>query len=378
MTLTSPHPYRPGPAAAPAGPGPGPGARAPAATAPPLRATVLGHRHLVAATCFLFVAMGTGLVTGPLSLSPSAVALELLSKVPLLHVRSPLSPTDALVVWQLRLPEVVLGALVGAVLAVSGAAYQGVFLNPLADPYLLGVASGAGLGATVAIVSGSGTSSPFSLLPAAAFVGGVLAVAATFVLSRSRQGRSNASLLLAGVAVAAFFTAAQTFLQQQHSGLDLQVIYTWILGSVSTAGWSQVLLLLPYACLSCGTLLAGRRLLDTMSLGEEEAASVGLSVRHARAVVIVAATLGTAGAVAVSGLIGFVGIIVPHAVRLLAGPSYRRIVPLSLLYGAGFLVLADVLARSVLSPQVLPLGVVTAFLAAPFFLVVLRRSQRGG
>jgi iron complex transport system permease protein len=265
-------------------------------------------------------------------------------------------------------------------LAIAGASYQGAFSNPLADPYLLGVASGAGLGATL-VVAGAPVIGqiPSDLLPVAAFAGAVLAVAATFALGRSRASeRSAASLLLAGIAVAAFFTAAQTFLLQRSSPDQLSTVYSWILGGLSTAGWGQVDLVLPYVGAAMVVLVACRRLLDVMSIGDEEATSVGVRAERVRLVVIVAATLGTAAAVSVSGLIGFVGIIVPHTIRLLAGPSYRRILPLSVLFGAGFLILADLLARTILSPAEIPLGVVTAFLGAPFFLVVLRQARRLG
>ena len=258
--------------------------------------------------------------------------------------------------------------------------YQGAFSNPLADPYLLGVASGAGLGATLVVVGAPVIGQiPSDLLPVAAFAGAVVAVAATFALGRSRASeRSAASLLLAGVAVAAFFTAVQTFLLQRSSPGQLSTVYSWILGGLSTAGWSQVELVLPYVGTAIVVLLACRRLLDVMSVGDEEATSVGVRAERVRLVVIVAATLGTAAAVSVSGLIGFVGIIVPHTIRLLAGPSYRRILPLSVLFGAGFLILANLLARTLLSPAEIPLGVVTAFLGVPFFLVVLRQARRLG
>jgi iron complex transport system permease protein len=170
----------------------------------------------------------------------------------------------------------------------------------------------------------------------------------------------------------------QTFLLQRSSPGQLSTVYSWILGGLSTAGWGQVELVLPYVGIAMVVLLACRRLLDVMSIGDEEATSVGVRAERVRLVVIVAATLGTAAAVSVSGLIGFVGIIVPHTIRLLAGPSYRRILPLSVLFGAGFLILADLLARTILSPAEIPLGVVTAFLGAPFFLVVLRQARRLG
>jgi len=342
--------------------------------------TRLGAIQILLGAVFLLGAALASILVGPADLRPAGIVEEIVSKIPFVHLHPGLGVTGDVVLWQLRMPRMVLGGLVGAMLAVAGASYQGVFSNPLADPYLLGVASGAGLGATVAIVYGpSFSSGPLSVLPASAFAGGVVAVAATFALARPKgRERSAATLVLAGVAVAAFFTAVQTFIQQQQSSADLAVVYSWILGGLSTAGWSQVELILPYVALSAGVLFACRRLLDVLSVGDEEATSVGVRAERVRLVVVAAATLGTAAAVSVSGLIGFVGIIVPHTIRLLAGPSYRRLIPLSLFFGAGFLILADLLARTLLSPQEIPLGVVTAFLGAPFFLVVLRQARRMG
>jgi iron complex transport system permease protein len=281
------------------------------------------------------------------------------------------------VIWQLRVPRLVLGALVGSMLALAGASYQGVFNNPLADPYLLGVASGAGLGATIALVEIPQLHGlPIDPLPLAAFLGATVAVAATFALGRSGSGGRNASsLILAGVAVGSFFTAAQTFLQQRNTPV-LREVYAWILGSLSTAGWTDVELVLPYIALASIVLVASRGLLDALSVGDEEASSVGVRADRVRMVVVIAATVGTATAVAVSGLIGFVGIIVPNAVRLVGGTSYRSILPLSLVAGGAFLVLADLVARTALAPAELPIGVVTAALGGPFFVAVLRR--RGG
>jgi iron complex transport system permease protein len=167
----------------------------------------------------------------------------------------------------------------------------------------------------------------------------------------------------------------QTFVQQRHTDV-LQNVYSWLLGGFSTATWSDVGVCAPYIAVSSLVLVLHRRVLDVLSLGDDEAASLGLNVRRARLLIVVAATAGTAAAVAVSGLIGFVGIIVPHTIRLLVSTSYRAIVPLSLVVGAGFLVLADVIARTVMSPSELPIGVVTAFFGAPFFAVVLRGSRR--
>jgi iron complex transport system permease protein len=185
------------------------------------------------------------------------------------------------------------------------------------------------------------------------------------------------TLILAGVAVASFFTAAQTFVQQQNAD-SIREVFSWILGRLSTVGWTEVAVLAPYAAVSLMALVLHRRLLDVLAVGEEEAGTLGVSPGRIRAVVVLAATLGTAAAVAVAGLIGFVGIVVPHTVRLLAGSSYRVILPLSVLGGGAFLVLADAVARTVLAPAEVPIGVITAAIGGPFFAVVLRTSARGG
>jgi cobalamin transport system permease protein len=337
---------------------------------------VTARLWLVAAAAFLVAALLTGALVGPVHIGLLDALQSVAARLPFLHVHSPLSATDESIFWDIRLPRVVLGALVGAMLAVAGASYQGVFHNPLADPYLLGVAAGAGLGATIAVVylpNGFGFQ---NALPPAAFLGASLAVALAYAIGRSAgRGSGGATLVLAGVTVASFFTAVQTYVQQQHSD-TLQEVYSWILGRLPSSGWDDVEILLPYVAVAVAGILLHRRLLDVLSVGDEEAATLGVHVRQVRFAVVLCATVGTAAAVAVSGLIGFVGIIVPHAIRLVAGPSYRLLLPLSVLVGAGFLVLADVIARTALSPAELPIGVVTAFFGAPFFAIVLRTSRR--
>ena len=270
-----------------------------------------------------------------------------------------------------------LGLLVGAMLAMAGASYQGVFRNPLADPYLLGAAAGAGLGATIVIAYDLAGDVGPDLRPVAAFVGAMLAVGVAYGLGRSVGGRQTATLILAGVTVASFLTALQTYVQQRRVE-TVQEVYSWILGQLETAGWTDVLIILPYVIVSAILLLWHRRLLDVLAVGDDEAASLGVPVARVRLLIVVAATLGTAAAVAFSGLIAFVGIIVPHAIRLMAGTSYRIVLPLSLAFGAGFLVLVDLVARTVIAPAQLPIGVVTAFLGAPFFAVVLRTTRTVG
>ena len=339
----------------------------------PLRPPRPGVLWLAGAAALLVTALFVGVLVGPVEIGVGGIVRAFAARLPFLDVASPLSSAEEAIVFELRLPRVVLGVLVGATLAAAGAAYQGAFRNPLADPYLLGAAAGAGLGATLAVVYGPDDGSEF-VVPAAAFTGAGGAVAAAYVIGRSAGGRSAVSLLLAGIVVASFLTALQVFVQQQNVD-TIQEVYSWILGRLSTAGWRDVLILLPYAVLSSIALLVHARLLDVLSVGDEEAASLGVNVRRVRVLVIVAATVGAGAAVAVSGLIGFVGIIVPHTIRLLAGGSYRTLIPLSLLCGGAFLVLADVLARTVVAPGELPIGVLTAFFGAPFFALVLRRSR---
>lgn len=318
-----------------------------------------------------------GLAVGPVGIPTMDVLRDMASRVPFLDVSSPLTPTEQAVLWELRLPRIVLAGLVGGTLALCGAAYQGAFANPLADPYLLGVAAGAGLGATVAIVFAKGVELVgVPVLPLFAFAGGAAGVALAYGLGSSMgTGRSSTTLILAGVAVAAFLTAAQTFLQQSSSE-TLREVYDWILGRLTTVGWGDVRLVLPYLLVSAALILVHGRLLDVLGLGDEAAEALGVSASRTRLAVVAAVTLGTAAAVAVSGLIGFVGIIIPHAVRLVGARSHRALLPLSLAFGAAFLILCDMLARTVLAPAELPIGVVTAAIGAPCFALVLRRSRR--
>ena len=328
---------------------------------------------VVALACSLLL----GLMIGPAGPTWWRVPLELLNRLPLISVDSGLTATDWSIVWQIRAPRVVLAAIVGSTLSIAGASYQGVFRNPLVDPYLLGVAAGAGLGATIVItINRPGTSSwIIDPLPMIAFGGGLIAVLVTYLLGTTAKGeRSSTSLVLAGVAVTSLATAAQTFLLQRNSDVVRQV-YSWILGRLSSATWGDVRLVLPYVVFSTVVLLLHRRLLDVLRVGDEEAAALGVNVSRVRLAVVIAATLGTASVVAVSGLIGFVGIIVPHAVRLIVGTSYRLVLPISLLFGAAFLILADIPGRVLDNPAETPIGVVTAFLGAPFFLLILRTRK---
>ena len=365
------------------------GAAAAAAPAP----TRLRPRWVLVGVTAVIIATVLNVAIGQVRLNPVSVGIEVLNDVlsklaALVGIEPPgtrildsgLDDRQAAIVTVLRLPRAVLALLVGAMLSLAGGCYQGVFRNPLADPYLLGVAAGAGLGATTAIAVRRSASGESFLtagwsVPLAAFAGALLAVGLTYALGvAGGRDRGPATLILAGVAISAFLTAAQTYVLQRNVD-TIREVYSWILGRLATSGWHDVLLLLPYAAIAATVILLYRRELDVLTVGDEEAAGLGLHPQRTRILLIAVASLGAAAAVAVSGLIGFVGIIVPHIVRLVFGASYRVILPLSMLFGAAFLALADLAARTLLPPSEIPIGVVTAFFGAPFFVIVLRAAR---
>ena len=282
------------------------------------------------------------------------------------------------ILFDIRLPRTVLIALVGAALAGSGAAYQGLFRNPLADPYLIGVASGAGLGAVLAMsVQWPYTTLGLMAVPLAAFLASLLTVYLVYIFANVGGTVPTTSLILAGVAFSSFATSLTSFLMLK-SNSELRRAIGWLLGGVSLAGWDVILALIPYLLIGLTTLILNGYALNLLQFGDDQAHQMGLNVRRAKLIIIVAASLVTAAAVSFAGIIGFVGLIVPHVVRIWWGVDYRHILPLSVIGGAGTLLLADVLARVILAPQELPLGIVTALAGAPFFLWVLRRAKNQG
>ncbi|GAA5440220.1 FecCD family ABC transporter permease [Deinococcus caeni] len=306
------------------------------------------------------VVLGTGL--GSVNVPPGEVLGALWRGV----TGQELAGNDV-IVWQIRLPRVVMGVLVGASLSVCGGAFQGVFRNPLADPYLLGVASGSALGATIAIVAGW----PRTLIPVTALLLALAAVTGTLILAREGRRFPPNRLILAGVVVGSVLSAATTALILRGEDRARQVL-AYTLGDLGFSGWPDVLTVLPYAALGGGALLLLARALDTLQLGELTARSLGVPVERLRLITVVAASVATAGAVAYVGVIGFVGLIVPHVVRLLFGPGHRTLLPLSALLGGALLVYADLLARTTPLSQV---GIVTTLLGGPFFLWLLRRQS---
>lgn len=280
------------------------------------------------------------------------------------------------IIFQLRLPRTLLVMLVGAALATSGGAYQGLFQNPLADPYLIGVASGAGLGSIIAMtIRWPQDTLGYFAIPISAFVGAILAVVLVYSLAKVGKTIHNTTLILAGVAVSSFSNAVTSFLLINAGG-ELRRAIVWMMGGSTLIGWKPVLASSPYILLGILLLCSTGYQLNVLQFGDEEAQQMGVPVKKVRIFIILAATLTTAAAVAFAGTIAFVGLVVPHILRRFVGNDYRKILPLSALGGAIFLVASDIIARMLLAPQEIPVGVITILFGAPFFLFILRRTKR--
>jgi len=313
---------------------------------------------------------------GAVPIPPVTAARILLARLPALHIRADWPASYATILYEIRLPNLALTALTGMALAGSGAAFQGLFRNPLADPYVIGVASGAGLGAVLAMAAHwpAGVLG-LAAVPVAGFIGAVLTVGLVYSLSRVGGSTPVTTLILAGVAVSSFATAG-TSLILLLSTSELHRAITWMVGGFSIGGWEPVLAALPYLLLGLGVLVLLGRPINVLQFGDEQARQLGLDVERLKLVIVIAASLVAATAVSFSGIIAFVGLIVPHLTRLLWGPDYRRLLPLATLLGGSFLLAADTAARAVLSPRELPVGVVTSIVGAPFFLWLLHRARR--
>ncbi|MDP1546295.1 MAG: iron ABC transporter permease [Anaerolineales bacterium] len=286
--------------------------------------------------------------------------------------------TFAFIVWQIRLPRTALVALTGAALSGSGAAYQGLFRNPLADPFLIGVASGAGLGAVIAM----SIQWPYSFwglmaIPMSAFIAALITVFIVYFLARVGQTIPTTNLILAGVAFSSFATSLTSFLMLRSTS-EVRRALGWLLGGASQAGWTAVLAMLPYLVIGLSILVFFSYRLNLLQFGDDQAQQMGLNVNRTKTILLVAASLATASAVAFSGIIGFIGLIVPHVMRLWFGGDYRRLIPLSIIGGASALLVSDIIARIVLAPQEIPVGIITALVGAPFFLWILRRVKNQG
>jgi iron complex transport system permease protein len=335
-----------------------------------------GLRLLFVTLALLLGAVLLAVVIGSVAIPPAAVLALLGERLAGLAPAVAYPDTYRTILFDIRLPRVAFTAVTGAALASAGTAYQGLFRNPLADPYLVGVASGAGLGATLVLVYDF----PSRLLglnavPLGAFVGALLTVSLVVLSAQVGRRVPVSTMLLAGVAIGSFASAFTTFLMLRTPE-GLRRAFNWLLGGYNGGGWQPVWIILPYIVVGLVVLQLHARALNVLQFDEEQARQLGIHVERVKLTLVVAATLMTAAVVAFGGLIGFVGLVVPHALRMLGGPDYRRLIPLSALGGAAFLILADLVARTILSPQELPVGVVTAMAGAPFFVVLLRRLKR--
>ncbi len=278
------------------------------------------------------------------------------------------------IVWRVRIPRVFLGALVGLLLAISGTILQGVLRNPLADPYILGVSAGGGIGAAIAIILGGGiTLLGMGLIPLLAFLFALAAVLIVYRLSHVAGRTAPETLILAGVAVSAFSSAILALLIILSG--KLQSIFFWLLGSLANASWTDVFAVVPYALVGIFIAYFYSKDLNAMIFGEDLAKTLGVNVEKSRRLLLVVASLMAAAAVSVSGLIGFIGLIIPHFVRIIVGPNYRLLIPLAGISGMIFMLVADVLARTILAPMEIPIGIIMALVGAPFFLYILRRRR---
>ncbi|KKM08831.1 iron ABC transporter [Clostridiales bacterium PH28_bin88] len=319
-------------------------------------------------------------VIGSANISPLTAAGILVHKVPVLGpalVIPDWTRTMEVIIWKIRFPRILMGSLVGAGLAVAGAAFQGLLRNPLADPYTVGVSSGAAVGAVLVMLAGAGIKGVpgIGLVPVGAFLGAILTIITVYRLARIGGRVAVETLILAGVVVGSFLTAILSFmLTRAYHNLE-QVVF-WLMGSLSLRSWGHVAWSLP--ALLAGMVIIGflARELNLLALGEETAQHLGVGVERAKVLILFAASLVTAQAVAMAGTIGFVGLVTPHVVRMVLGPDHRVLLPVAALTGSIFLVLADTLARTVIAPAELPVGVITAFLGAPFFGYLLRTRQR--
>ncbi|MFC2022805.1 FecCD family ABC transporter permease [Chloroflexota bacterium] len=322
----------------------------------------------------LMVVIMVGLAVGSARVPLGSVGGILLSRLPLVDITPDWTQGMEMIVIDIRLPRVLLAGIVGAALAVAGTTYQGLFRNPLADPYLMGVAQGAALGAVAGFFLPWSVAG-FGLVPVLAFIGALAAVAVVYSVARVGKTLPVTTLILAGVALGSFLASITSYMMT-ISGEKLHGIFSWLVGSFSASGWEQVGMVIPYVVVGVGVIWLYARPLNIMQLDEEQAQQLGVDVERTKLVLLVAATLITAAAVCFVGTIGFVGIIVPHAVRLIWGPDHRFLLPLATFAGASFLILADIAARTVLAPTEIPVGVITAFVGAPFFLYLLRNKKR--
>ncbi|MFC4322233.1 FecCD family ABC transporter permease [Litchfieldia salsa] len=345
------------------------------------------QKHLNNKIVWLYILSGGFvLCTGLLGLFISSVTVPvptilhiILDKTVNMGWLTEIAKNQEMIIWNIRFPRVVLAFCVGASLALAGAAFQGLLRNPLADPYTIGVSSGASLGAVVVLffqvtIVGLGSFT----LPVVSIVSGFLSLLVVFGLVRlSSRSLAIETIILAGIIVSAFIGSVVSLLISLGDRDSMSQIIYWLYGSVGMRGWSHVQLIIPFMIVGSFILLYHYRELNALALGEDAADHIGVDVKKGKTYILIGASLLTGAAVAVSGSIGFVGLVIPHLVRLVTGPNHRHVLPLSVLLGGSFLIVADLLARTIIAPKELPIGVITALIGAPVFALLLIRERNG-
>lgn len=340
---------------------------------------IMRHKPLLALAILVALLLATLLLAaslGTVAIPLNDIAAITLKRVFGISLGVSWSETQETIVWQLRLPRVLGAALVGAALASAGVLFQGLLRNPIADPYLLGTSGGAALAATMALlIPASFGILGFTFVPIAAFLGALIAVLIVYQIARTGARTPITTLLLAGFATSSMMAAAMSLLMLMNQN-TLQRVVLWTMGGISASGWEMVIVVAPLVVVGASAAWMMANDLNAFALGEEQAAALGVAVERQKFLTMTLGALLTGAAVALSGLVGFVGLIVPHVVRLILGPDHRLLLPASFLSGAIFLVFADLIARLIIAPSELPIGVITALIGAPFFIYLLRRTKR--
>jgi iron complex transport system permease protein len=332
----------------------------------------MNKRPYLVVTTLLGMTIVLSIALGAVTIPPGDAISILAGKISGIELNGDWPGYFETILWDLRLPHTILVALTGAALAGSGAAFQGLFRNPLADPYLIGVASGAGLGAIIVL---SIPQAGKYLIPVGAFLGSLITIAAVYQLAKVGKIVPLTTLILAGVALGSFTAALTSFLMLISDQMVLQAM-SFLLGGSTVTGWEPLIIALPYFTVGMISLILSGHSLNVLQFGEEQALQLGLPVERVKLFIIISASLTTAAAVSFSGVIGFVGLVVPHIIRLVWGGDYKRLIPLSIIGGSATLLISDIIGRTIMAPGYLPVGIVTALVGAPFFLWILRRAKK--
>lgn len=335
-----------------------------------------GYLILAIILCLMIVWLCT--ITGAASVSVEDANRILLNKLFHLNVSlEEISQGNITIIWNIRFPRIILGFIAGAALAVSGAGYQGIFKNPMADPFVLGVSSGAALGAAIGIVCKfTFRIGVFNSTMLLAFVGSFAALILVYSISRVGRKAPVATLLLSGVAINSTLSALMSFLMMMNKQSMDQIMF-WTMGTLNGKGWNQIKAVLPWVIIGLIIMLFSSRELDIMLTGEDTATQLGVNIEFVKRKILFASSLLTASVISVTGIIGFVGLVVPHVVRLFTGPKHRKLLPVSLIFGGAFMVICDTLSRSLTTSEI-PVGIITSICGGPFFLYLLRKSKKGG